>query len=200
MKKGDRFASLIINPLRTQKVKTPVMCGLALAVAILSSAPLIMDIAAQGVKPPVARFPKEKEQERLPDLVSYPYPFTEADCFYVWLVSNDPSSDEWTDFDLRVRVTNEGKERAPESKVTAWFKVYRIDAPPIFKSYTKTLPAVVPGGHSHDQTVRFRVPRACFNYVDHYDYCTFSFTVDSTNQVRELNEYNNTVNAKCQHP
>jgi hypothetical protein len=82
---------------------------------------------------------------------------------------------------LRVTVKNQGNADAGPSKTTVTFvnKPFTLDTPPI------------PAGGSVD--LLFKVPSGCFNPD-----CSFKITVDSSNQVDELNnEGNNTANGGC---
>jgi len=82
---------------------------------------------------------------------------------------------------LRVSVKNQGNEDASASKTTVLFN----DLPVILDT-----PAI-PAGGSVD--LLFKVPSNCFTPD-----CSFKITVDSNNQVHELNnEGNNSVNGIC---
>lgn len=81
---------------------------------------------------------------------------------------------------LRVTVTNQGTIGAGPSKTTVTFgdALYTLDTPSI------------PAGSSTD--LLFKVPTNCFSPD-----CTFRIQVDSSDQVSETNEGNNTVDAGC---
>ncbi|TVM03591.1 MAG: hypothetical protein CV087_04580 [Candidatus Brocadia sp. WS118] len=82
---------------------------------------------------------------------------------------------------LRVSVKNQGNEHAAASKTTVLFN----DVPVILDT-----PAI-PAGGSVD--LLFKVPSNCFSPD-----CSFKITVDSNNQVNELNsEGNNSANGLC---
>lgn len=96
-------------------------------------------------------------------------------------------------------VENQGEAAAPASTVAVAFKVYGAGGDQfVWVSYDKPVPSL-PGlgaGKSEKFTmVEFEVPKRC-NHPD-YRHCEFRITVDSSRQVLESREDNNTARAKC---
>lgn len=81
---------------------------------------------------------------------------------------------------LRVTVKNQGNADAGASKTTVTF---------VNKPFTLDTPPVAAGGSAD---LLFKVPSGCFSPD-----CSFKVTVDSSNQVNESNEQNNSANGAC---
>jgi len=198
MKQNNRNVPITLNPSRAHKTKTRLMRRLILALAILSLSTFSMHTEAQ-IGQRRAPLPTEKQKPRRPDLVATSdiYPQSEGLCRFGG--SNDLSNP----YDLLVFVENRsgsgqdgsyGGGDAADSRVEVWFKTYS-GSKVTYQIAWQPVPGIPRGGR---ETVRFRVPNACFDPVS--SFCFFKIYVDSLNQVAETHENNNLVTANCPHP
>jgi hypothetical protein len=136
-----------------------------------------------------------------PDLVPFGTSQYYGGPFCVWNAA--PESNDFADVVLYVFVKNEwssesdgshGGGDAPASTVAVSFKLYSSWST-VWQTFYGPVPPLLAGKRTLSPVV-FKVPKKCFSASN---YCDFTITVDSGNQVQETHESNNTVSASCRH-